>query len=106
MTRITLCTAATTAAAAPAGDPRAGKVAYQKHCQMCHGPEGQGNPAPARPLTSREVQAWPVTCAGRATAGSGARPAWQSCAVTPATGGPGRVLTVKFFTGTAHVSPT
>jgi mono/diheme cytochrome c family protein len=69
MTRITLCTAvllglATTAAAAPAGDPKAGKVAYQKHCQMCHGPEGQGNPALARmlkadirPLTSKEVQA-------------------------------------------------
>jgi mono/diheme cytochrome c family protein len=69
MNRLVLCTAvlaglATIASAAPKGDPKAGKVAYQKHCQMCHGPEGQGNPtlarmlkAEIRPLSSKEVQA-------------------------------------------------
>jgi len=27
------------------GDAKAGHAVFQAHCQMCHGPNGQGNPA-------------------------------------------------------------
>lgn len=54
----------TTAVALSAADTQAGKAVFEKSCRMCHGPDGQGNPAIAkalnvamRPLGSAEVQA-------------------------------------------------
>jgi mono/diheme cytochrome c family protein len=59
-----LIAVASTALAAHAADIQAGKAVFEKSCRMCHGPDGQGNPAIAkalnvtmRPLTSAEVQA-------------------------------------------------
>ncbi|HVC00251.1 MAG TPA: cytochrome c [Candidatus Dormibacteraeota bacterium] len=50
--------------AAPKGNAAAGKEVYQAHCQMCHGPNGEGNASLAKmlhatipPLGSKEVQA-------------------------------------------------
>ena len=58
------CIAAAALWGAPAGSPTAGKEVYDKSCKMCHGAEGQGNPAIAkmmkvelRHLGSKEVQA-------------------------------------------------
>lgn len=52
-----------TALAAPKGNAAAGKEVYQAHCQMCHGPNGEGNASLAKmlhatipPLGSKEVQ--------------------------------------------------
>lgn len=48
---------------ARAGDAKAGKTVYSHKCQMCHGPDGNGNPGMAAalkvkflPLGSPEVQ--------------------------------------------------
>ena len=53
-----------TALTAVAADVQAGKMVFEKSCRMCHGPDGNGNPAIAkalnvtmRPLSSAEVQA-------------------------------------------------
>ena len=35
---------------AASGDPAQGKAVYLKRCKMCHGTDGQGNPAMARML--------------------------------------------------------
>ena len=47
-----------------AGDVQAGKAVYDSKCKICHGAEGEGNPAVAKtlkvefkPLGSKEVQA-------------------------------------------------
>jgi mono/diheme cytochrome c family protein len=49
--------------AAPKGNAAAGKPVYAGHCQMCHGPNGQGNASLAKmlhatipPLGSKAVQ--------------------------------------------------
>lgn len=59
-----LVAAVGTACALSAADTQAGKAVFEKSCKMCHGPDGQGNPAIAkamnvtmRPLSSAEVQA-------------------------------------------------
>jgi mono/diheme cytochrome c family protein len=66
-----LCTAALILGAAgvawaapPPGNAKEGKVQYDKHCKMCHGMNGEGNPGIAKmmkvkllPLGSKEVQA-------------------------------------------------
>jgi mono/diheme cytochrome c family protein len=59
-----LVAAVGTAYALSAADTQAGKTVFEKSCRMCHGPDGQGNPAIAkamnvtmRPLSSAEVQA-------------------------------------------------
>lgn len=36
--------------AAGKGDAKAGHTVYTAHCQMCHGPNGKGNPALAKML--------------------------------------------------------
>ena len=45
------------------GDAQAGKAVYDSKCKICHGANGEGNPAIAktlkvtfRPLASKEVQ--------------------------------------------------
>lgn len=50
--------------AAPKGNAAAGKQVFTAHCQMCHGPSGEGNESLAKmlhatipPLGSKEVQA-------------------------------------------------
>ena len=50
-------------ALAAGGDVQAGQTAFNKSCKMCHGPQGQGNPAIAKALNvtipdlgSKEVQ--------------------------------------------------
>jgi mono/diheme cytochrome c family protein len=55
---------AAAATAIQAATPAAGKVAYEKSCKSCHGPDGAGNPAVAKmfkvemkDLKSPEVQA-------------------------------------------------
>jgi mono/diheme cytochrome c family protein len=62
--KLMLIAAASTGLAAAAGDVQAGKTVFEKSCRMCHGPEGQGNPAIAkmmnvtmRPFSAKEVQA-------------------------------------------------
>lgn len=52
-----------TVAAAPKGNAKAGREVYQAKCQMCHGPNGEGNANLAKmlkatipPLGSKEVQ--------------------------------------------------
>lgn len=62
--KLMLIAAASTGLAAAAGDVPEGKARFEKSCRMCHGPEGQGNPAIAkalnvtiRPFSSKEVQA-------------------------------------------------
>jgi mono/diheme cytochrome c family protein len=71
MYKKTLCTAALVLGAAsfafaapPPGNSKAGKVQYDKHCKMCHGMKGEGNPGMEKmlkvkmlPLGSKEVQA-------------------------------------------------
>jgi mono/diheme cytochrome c family protein len=59
-----LVAAVGTACALSAADTQAGKSVFEKSCKMCHGPDGQGNPAIAkamnvtmRPLSAAEVQA-------------------------------------------------
>jgi mono/diheme cytochrome c family protein len=36
--------------AAGKGDAKAGHAVFEAHCQMCHGPHGEGNPALAKML--------------------------------------------------------
>lgn len=63
MMRILVILVASASWAMAAGDAQAGKAVFEKSCQVCHGPSGQGNPGMAKmlnvaipALSSSEVQ--------------------------------------------------
>lgn len=41
-----------------AGDLAAGKVVYEKKCQICHGDNGEGNPDVAKKLNAEQKPLW------------------------------------------------
>lgn len=63
MMRILVTIVASGSVGMAAGDPQAGKAVFEKSCQVCHGPGGQGNAGMAKmlnvaipALSSSEVQ--------------------------------------------------
>ena len=41
-----------------AGDLAAGKIVYEKKCQICHGDNGEGNPDVAKKLNAEQKPLW------------------------------------------------